>query len=145
MTMTMMTMMMTRLVQWGAVNKVKIKPGTVSGVLAEVEGTCQLPQCWTLGRRIMTMSDRTADPCHSFFRYRMMTMMMMKMMMTTIMMMMMMTTMMMMMMMICSVACGGWLTNVSRQSVPGGGRGLESFSVMDESKSNIDRKIKGNI
>ena len=129
MTMTMMTMMMTRLVQWGAVNKVKIKPGTVSGVLAEVEGTCQLPQCWTTGRRIMTMSDRTADPCHSFFRYRMMTMMMM----------------MMMMMMICSVACGGWLTNVSRQSVPGGGRGLESFSVMDESKSNIDRKIKGNI
>ena len=78
-----------------------------------LQGTCQLPQCWSLGRRLMLMSDKTADPCHSFY----------------------------------SVACGGWLANISLHSGPAqpGRGGLENFSVMDESKRNIDRKIKGNI
>ena len=30
-------------------------------------GTCQLPQCWSLGRRMMLMSDKTVDPCESLY------------------------------------------------------------------------------
>ena len=121
-----------RLVQWGAANNVKyflnnqifsdlvlpqikIKPGSgASPAASQLEGTCQLPQCWSLGRRVMLMADQTAEPCHSFY----------------------------------SAACGGWLANISQQE---GGRGrgrepgLENFSVMDETKADIDRKIKGNI
>ena len=104
-----------RLVQWGAANNVKIKPGSgLSPPASDLTGTCQLPQCWSLGRRVMLMADQTAEPCHSFY----------------------------------SAACGGWLANISRQE---GGRGrgrepgLENFSVMDETKADIDRKIKGNI
>ena len=30
-------------------------------------GTCQLPKCWSLGRRLMLMSDLAVDPCHSLY------------------------------------------------------------------------------
>ena len=57
-----------RLVQWAAANNVKIKPGSRAQPRpSQEEGTCQLPQCWRLGRRLMLMSDQTADPCHSFY------------------------------------------------------------------------------
>ena len=103
-----------RLVQWGAANNVKIKPGSsLSPSASDLEGTCQLPQCWSLGRRVMLMADQTADPCHSFY----------------------------------NLACGGWLANISHHSGPGARQssGLENFSVMDERKADIDRKIKSNI
>ena len=57
-----------RLVQWGAANNVKIKPGSgLSSPASHLQGTCQLPQCWRLGRKVMLMADQTADPCHSFY------------------------------------------------------------------------------
>ena len=30
-------------------------------------GTCQLPKCWSLGRRMMLMSDLAVDPCTSLY------------------------------------------------------------------------------
>ena len=30
-------------------------------------GTCQLPKCWSLGRRLMLMSDLSVDPCTSLY------------------------------------------------------------------------------
>ena len=30
-------------------------------------GTCQLPKCWSLGRRLMLMSDLSVDPCASLY------------------------------------------------------------------------------
>ena len=40
-----------RLLQWGAANNVRIKPGSEAAPAPHLEGTCQLPQCWSLGRR----------------------------------------------------------------------------------------------
>ena len=79
--------------------------------------TClQLPVCWAAGRRMMTMADRTADPCHRYCTV------------------------------VCSTACivlrsayraacGGWLANSSR---PGQGE-LGDRSVLQETRATIDR------
>ena len=57
-----------RLVQWGAANNVKIRPGTgTKEARQEMLGTCQLPGCWSLGRRMMLMGDLAADPCSSLY------------------------------------------------------------------------------
>lgn len=57
-----------RLVQWGAANNVKIRPGTgTKEARQEMLGTCQLPGCWTIGRRMMLMADLAADPCTSLY------------------------------------------------------------------------------
>lgn len=57
-----------RLLQWGAANNVKIKPGSgTSSTRHQMRGTCQLPACWRTGRRIMLMVDTKADPCTSLY------------------------------------------------------------------------------
>ena len=71
-----------RLIRWGAANNVKIKaiktiiehrdnillqPGTSSVSREEMLGTCQLPQCWSRGRQLMLMVDKTVDPCESLY------------------------------------------------------------------------------
>lgn len=71
-----------RLIRWGAANNVKIKaiktiiehrdnillqPGTSSVSREEMLGTCQLPQCWSRGRQLMLMVDKSVDPCESLY------------------------------------------------------------------------------
>ena len=83
-----------------------LQPGTSSVSREEMRGTCQHAQCWSRGRRMMLMLDKTVDPCHSLYE----------------------------------AACGGWVMNMSSSVME---EDLETVSVMDNHKLDIDKKIKG--